>query len=307
MKQLKIISRNSKLALWQAEHVQQLLKQHYPDIMIEIIGVTTEGDRILDKSLDKIGGKGLFIKELEQQLLAGNADIAVHSLKDLPANLVAEFELAAILPRENPYDALVSNKYLRLEDIPAGGVIGTSSARRMAILQKYYPLLQIKLLRGNLQTRIAKLDNGDYDAIILAVAGLKRLGLESRIAQILPENPFIPAIGQGVLAIEICRNRPELVNLLRPLHDSESAAMIGAEREMGRYLNASCNIPIAGFAKIIDGQLVLQAMLADKEQALYLCAKSQGRIEDFIAIGQNCAHQLFDCGGGEIIARLANH
>ena len=167
MQKIKIISRNSKLAMWQAEFVKAKLIEHYPQLEVEIIGITTEGDRILDKSLEKIGGKGLFIKELEYQLIAGAADIAVHSLKDLPANLVGEFTLAAILKRENPFDALVSNNYQNLQEMPAGSVIGTSSARRVAVLRKYYPHLEIKLLRGNLQTRIAKLDNGEYDAIVL--------------------------------------------------------------------------------------------------------------------------------------------
>lgn len=304
LEKLKIISRNSALAMWQANHVKELLVQNYPDLSVEIIGITTAGDRILDKSLDKIGGKGLFIKELEQQLLDGTADIAVHSLKDLPANLPEGFTLAAVLDRENPFDALVSNHYSTLDSLPDGGIIGTSSARRMAILRRYYPHLQIKMLRGNLQTRITKLDNDEYDAIILAVAGLKRLGLDGRIRQILPEEEFIPAIGQGVLGIEICNSRSDLQELLRPLHDINSAAMIGAEREMGRYLNASCNIPLAGFAKIVDGKLKLNALLADSRQHCYLAASASGDIGDFINIGQTCARKLIQDGALTVIERL---
>lgn len=304
LNKLRIISRNSALAMWQANHVRELLIANYPQLEVEIIGITTAGDRILDKSLDKIGGKGLFIKELEQQLLDGRADIAVHSLKDLPANLPDGFALAAVLARENPYDALVSNNYSSLAELPAGAVIGTSSARRMAILRRDYPQLTIKMLRGNLQTRIAKLDNGEYDAIILAVAGLKRLGLHERIRQILPAEQFIPAIGQGVLGIEINSHRHELLDLLQPLHDANSAAMIGAEREMGRYLNASCNIPLAGFAWISNGKLTLTALLADSQRDVYLKATATGAAEDYLKIGQDCAQVLIDAGALAVIERL---
>ncbi len=304
LNKLKIISRNSALAMWQANHVKELLMANYPQLEVEIIGITTAGDRILDKSLDKIGGKGLFIKELEQQLLDGRADIAVHSLKDLPANLPAGFTLAAVLARENPYDALVSNNYSSLAELPAGAVIGTSSARRMAILRRDYPQLTIKMLRGNLQTRIAKLDGGEYDAIILAVAGLKRLGLQERIRQVLPAEQFIPAIGQGVLGIEISSQRHELLELLQPLHDGNSAAMIGAEREMGRYLNASCNIPLAGFAWISAGELTLTALLADSQRDVYLNATATGAAGDYLQIGQDCARVLINAGALAVIERL---
>lgn len=306
MKKIRIISRNSKLAMWQAEHVQQQLHAHYPTLEVEIIGITTEGDRILDQSLEKIGGKGLFIKELERQLLTGAVDIAVHSLKDLPANLSTEFELAAVLPRENPFDALVSNNYKSLEEIPQDGVIGTSSARRVAILKRYYPHLQVKLLRGNLQTRLAKLDNGEYDAIILAVAGLKRLGLSERITQILPSDKFIPAIGQGALAIEICHGRDDLRKLLEPLNDVNTAVAIGAEREMGRYLNASCNIPIAGFAQIIDDKLTLTALIADVECGEYLDAVSVAEVADFIGLGKICANELLAQGAARILDKYTH-
>lgn len=305
MQKIKIISRNSKLAMWQAEFVKAKLIEHYPQLEVEIIGITTEGDRILDKSLEKIGGKGLFIKELEYQLIAGTADIAVHSLKDLPANLVGEFTLAAILKRENPFDALVSNNYQNLQEMPAGSVIGTSSARRVAVLRKYYPHLEIKLLRGNLQTRIAKLDNGEYGAIVLAVAGLKRLGLENRITQVLPDNQFIPAIGQGALAIEICNTRTDLISLLAPLNDSESSAAVFAEREMGRFLNASCNIPIAGYAEVRGDTLELRAMLADSEEQQYLLSSCVGCVDDYLEIGQRCAANLLKQGADRIVKKYS--
>lgn len=306
MQHIRIISRNSKLAMWQANHVKQELSRHYPELSIEIIGVTTEGDRILDKSLDKIGGKGLFIKELETQLIMKTADLAVHSLKDLPANLLPEFELAAILPRENPYDALVSNKFNSLDAIPAGGIIGTSSARRVAILKRYYPQLQVKLLRGNLQTRLAKLDNGDYDAIILAVAGLKRLELEHRITQVLPKEKFIPAIGQGALAIEILKDNQELFNLLQKLNDELTAAAIGAERAMGRYLNASCNIPIAGYAELVENNLYLRGLIADSAHDVYLDVAATDTVSNFEHIGIKCAEELLKNGAAEIVAKYSN-
>lgn len=291
--------------MWQAQHVKNHILSNYPKLQVEIIGITTEGDRILDKSLSKIGGKGLFIKELEQQLLCGIADIAVHSLKDLPANLSPNFSLAAILPRENPYDAFVSNKYLALNEMPAGSIIGTSSARREAVLKKYYPQLQTRLLRGNLPTRLNKLDNKEYDAVILAVAGLKRLELETRIKQILPEDEFTPAIGQGALAIEICSQREDLKHLLSVLNDSATAATVGAEREMGRFMNASCNIPIAGFAKIVDDEIQLQGMLADSEEGIYLTAYSNGKINNWLDVGQACAYKLLEAGAGKIIEKYA--
>lgn len=309
MKSITIITRNSKLAMWQALHVKQLLQNIYPELEVLISGITTEGDRILDQSLEKIGGKGLFIKELEYQLLAGNADIAVHSLKDLPANLPSEFELAAILKREDAHDAFVSNKYKSLDEMPVASIVGSSSARRVAILKQHYPHLEIKLLRGNLQTRLAKLDNNEYDAIILAVAGLKRLDLEARITQILADDKFIPAIGQGALAVEIKSGEQELKRLLAPLNDEISAALVGAEREMGRYLNASCNIPLAGFARIVDNQLKLSALLADVNANVYLTAEVSGTPEDYLSIGKSCAEQLIKQGAAEIVRRLsaANH
>lgn len=307
MQEIRIISRNSKLAMWQAELVKAQLIQHYPQLIVKIIGITTEGDRVLDKALDEIGGKGLFIKELEYQLLAGSADIAVHSLKDLPANLLSEFAIGAILPRGNPFDALVSNHYTSLDAIPAGSLIGSSSARRVAILNKYYPKLKTKLLRGNLQTRINKLDNGEYDAIILAVAGLERLGLEARIAQVLPAAQFIPAIGQGALAIEICTERPELKKLLEPLNDLISASRVGAEREMGRFLKASCNLPIAGFAELVENKLHLNALIADSQAGIYLTASASGQLDDYIALGQECAQQLLAQGAASIVTKYAKH
>ena len=305
LQRIRIISRNSQLALCQAQQVQQCLISYYPNLSVEIIGITTAGDRNLAESLAKIGGKGLFIKELEYQLLAQTADIAVHSLKDLPAKLAPEFTLAAVLTRENPADAFVSNLYATLSDMPRGSIIGTSSARRMAILKHYYPHLVIKLLRGNLQTRLAKLDQGDYGAIILAVAGLKRLGLSARIRQKLPLAQFVPAIGQGALAIEILSQRQELLQLLQPLADAATTQAIGAEREMGRFLNASCNLPIAGFAEFKHGQLHLNALIADNETADYFTASASGGAADYLNLGQECAQKLLAQGAANIVLKYS--
>lgn len=307
MQEVRIISRNSKLAMWQAELVKSQLMQCHSNLAVTIVGITTEGDRVLDRPLDEIGGKGLFIKELEYQLLAGTADIAVHSLKDLPANLLDEFTIGAILSRGNPFDALVSNNYQSLDSMPNGSVIGSSSARRVALLQKYYPHLESKLLRGNLQTRINKLDSGEYDGIILAVAGLERLGLESRIKQVLPMNQFIPSIGQGALAIEICANRFDLQELLVPLHDQVSAARVGAEREMGRFLKASCNLPIAGFAEVSGQELILHGLIADSSEGVYLTATARGQLNNYIQLGQECAEQLLAQGAADIVAKFAKY
>lgn len=304
MQKIRIISRNSQLAMWQANHVKEKLILANPGLFVEIIGITTEGDRILDKSLEKIGGKGLFIKELEYQLLHENADIAVHSLKDLPAKLPEEFTLAAILEREDPYDAFVSNTYQSIYELPVGAVIGTSSARRSAILRKYYPHLEIKLLRGNLQTRLAKLDNGDYDAIILAVAGLKRLGLAERIKAILPAEIFVPAIGQGVLAVEILASRKdELLPLLKKIEDKDTSKLVGAEREMGRFMNASCNVPIAGYARMENNQLCLSAIIADPDNANFYTAEITGDPDNYLQIGQACAKLLLDEGAQAILGK----
>ncbi|MEN9946193.1 MAG: hypothetical protein RLZZ293_579 [Pseudomonadota bacterium] len=306
LNKIRIITRNSQLAMWQATHVQQQLQQIYPELAISIHGITTEGDRVLDKSLDKIGGKGLFIKELEWQLLAGNADIAVHSLKDLPANLANQFCLGAVLPREDPRDALVSNRYTNLAEFPIGAVIGTSSARRIAFLRKYYPHLQIKLLRGNLQTRIAKLDNNEYDGIILASAGLIRLGLTTRICQFLTIDQFIPAIGQAALAIEICANNASVAELIKPLNDQLTWQQVSAEREMGRYLSASCSLPIAGHANINShGELCLNAMLCDSQHQQYIFSQATGPATDYLAIGQQCAQQLIAQGADAILQDFA--
>lgn len=289
-----MITRNSQLALWQANFVKNVLIQHYPSLLIDVIGITTQGDKILDKSLDKIGGKGLFIKELESELLKGWADIAVHSLKDLPAKMPEQFTLATILKREDAADAFVSSKYDSLGQMPRGSLIGTSSARRMAVLKQHYPQLKIKLLRGNLTTRLNKLDNGDYDAIILAVAGLKRLGLASRIKEKLDLNEFIPAIGQGALAIEILSGRDDLVKLLLPLEDQETRLAITLERLVGEKVQADCSSPVAVHATVNKNEISLDGMFCDSNYTNYRYVHLSGNLKDTESMVNSCVNKLLN-------------
>ena len=292
MKKLRIISRNSKLALWQANFVRQQLLIHYPDLEIEIIGVTTSGDKLLDGSLSKIGGKGLFIKELEVGLLNNEADIAVHSLKDLPVSLNSEFCLAAVLKRDDASDAFVARKYRSLDELPINSIVGTSSPRRVALLKYYYPHLQVKPLRGNVITRLSKLDTGEYDAAILATAGLKRLGLENRVTQRLDVDKFIPSIGQGALAIETLANCPDLAKLVAPLIDQATTITTLAESHVGKALGVSCNAPIAIHATINNDMINIRAMLADDEMSNYFFANSQAPLNNYLAAADNCVTQL---------------
>ena len=236
LSKIVIASRESLLAMWQANFIKDRLRELYPQTEISILGMTTQGDQILDVTLSKIGGKGLFIKELEQALADGRADIAVHSMKDVPMNLPTGFVLAAITEREDPRDAFVSNQYKSLLELPAGSVVGTSSLRRESQLRARFPQLHIQPLRGNVQTRLRKLDEGQYAAIILAAAGLKRLGLTYRITAVLEPEQSLPAVGQGALGIECLDNRLDLVRLMQPLHDRETAQCVEAERAMSRVL-----------------------------------------------------------------------
>ena len=237
---------------------QGRLKALYPDCEVEILGMTTRGDQILDRTLSKVGGKGLFVKELEQALYDGRADLAVHSIKDVPMDLPEGFALAAIGERANPFDALVSNQYARLEEMPKGAVVGTSSLRREAQLRARYPHLVIKPLRGNVQTRLSKLDNGEYDAIILAAAGLQRLELDERIRMILSESDSLPAAGQGALGIEIAAHREDLYEVLKPLNHDTTHACVTAERALARALGGSCQVPLAAYCTEENGLLTLR-------------------------------------------------
>ncbi len=303
-KKLVIASRESMLAMWQAEHIKGRLKALYPDCEVEILGMTTRGDQILDRTLSKIGGKGLFIKELEQVLQDGRADLAVHSIKDVPMELPEGFALAAIGERASPFDAFVSNQYARLEEMPAGAIVGTSSLRREAQLRAKFPHLTIKPLRGNVQTRLSKLDNGDYDAVILAAAGLQRLGLDGRIREILSPADSLPAAGQGALGIEIAARRTDLADILRPLNHEETAACVTAERALARALGGSCQVPLAAYCVMEDGLLTLNGLVGHPDGSVIIEASAQAPAAYADALGRAVAKRLADDGAEELIAAV---
>jgi hydroxymethylbilane synthase len=260
---LTIATRESRLAMWQAEHVKSLLEQRGHEV--SLLGMTTRGDQILDRSLSKVGGKGLFVKELEVALEEGHADIAVHSLKDVPMELPEGFALACVLEREDPRDALVSNRYANLSALPQGAVVGTSSLRRVVLLRALRPDLKIEPLRGNLDTRLRKLDEGNYDAIVLAAAGLKRLGLGERIRQSFEPEEMLPAAGQGALGIEVRSERAELIAQLAPLAHQTTWLAVAAERAVSRAMGGSCSMPLAAFATFSGEYLQLRAAWGDPD------------------------------------------
>ena len=299
-----IASRESLLAMWQANFIKRRLRELYPQTEINILGMTTRGDQILDKTLSKIGGKGLFIKELEQALADGRADIAVHSMKDLPMNIPDGFMLAAITEREDPRDAFVSNQYPSVDALPAGSIIGTSSLRRESQLRAQFPHLKIQPLRGNVQTRLRKLDEGQYAAIILAAAGLKRLELSERITLFLNTESSLPAVGQGALGIECRADRPDLAQFLRPLHHLETAQCVEAERAMSRLLGGSCQVPLGGFAEIINGRLHLQGFVATPDGKRMISEAATGKPETGQEMGEQLAQKLKKQGADEILATL---
>ena len=302
---LVIASRESRLALWQAEHVRDRLRALHPSAAVEILGMTTRGDQILDRPLAAIGGKGLFIKELEVAMGEGRADLAVHSLKDIPMEMPEGFVLAAIPVRETPFDAFVSSRYADLEALPPGAVVGTSSLRRAALLRARFPQLRIKSLRGNLDTRLRKLDAGDYDAIILAAAGLIRLGLSARIRALLPPELSLPAPGQGALGIEIPAARPELAAWVAPLADPETTACVRAERAFSRALGGSCQVPLGAYAQLEGGGLHLRGFLSTPDGTRMVRGETRGRLDEAEALGQGLALRLRAEGGEEILAALA--
>lgn len=305
-KKITIATRESPLALWQARHIQSRLQALYPDIDIALLGMTTQGDRILDVTLNKIGGKGLFVKELEQALADGSADLAVHSLKDVPMVLPEGFALAAIASREDPRDAFVSNHFASLAELPPGSVVGTSSLRREAQLRARFPHLTIKPLRGNVGTRLAKLDAGEYDAIVLAAAGLKRLGLGERIRESIAVEDSLPAAGQGALGIEIRADRADLRELLAPLHDASTAACVIAERALARRLNGSCQVPLAAYGEDDDGFLRLRALIARPDGSDLVRAEASGSLASAEALGLKVAELLLIEGAGSILHELAH-
>jgi hydroxymethylbilane synthase len=299
-----IATRESRLALWQAEHVRDLLRKLYPACRVELLGMTTRGDQILDRPLAKVGGKGLFVKELETALLDGSADIAVHSMKDVPMELGAEFALVAIGPREVPLDAFVSNKYAGVDDLPPGAVVGTSSLRRESQLRARYPYLSVTSLRGNLDTRLRKLDAGDYDAIILAAAGLTRLGLASRIRSTLTAESSLPAAGQGAIGIEALASRPDVARWAAPLNDAVTAACVRAERAVSRALAGSCEVPLGAYAVQRDTRLWLRGFVARPDGTRIAHAEREGDAAAPEALGLALADALRAQGAAEILAEL---
>ncbi|MGQ0655411.1 MAG: hydroxymethylbilane synthase [Betaproteobacteria bacterium] len=302
LKRLVIATRRSPLALWQAEHVKARLEALHPGMAVALLPMTTTGDELADRRLDQAGGKGLFVKELEVAMAEGRADLAVHSMKDVPADLPEGFVLAAITVREDPRDAFVSNRYATLDAMPAGGVVGTSSLRRSAQLAARYPQLVARVLRGNVQTRLAKLDRGDYDAAVLAVSGLVRLGLESRIRAPLEPELSLPAAGQGALGIECLARRAELRALLGALGDAATERCVRAERAVSRALGGSCSVPLGAFAEAGAGDLRLRALVAAPDGRRLLRAEQRG--SDPEALGRAVAEALLAQGAGEILQQL---
>jgi hydroxymethylbilane synthase len=301
---IRIATRKSPLALWQAEHVAAALCRIHPGQRVEILGMSTRGDKILDAPLAKIGGKGLFVKELEQGMLDGRADIAVHSMKDVPVELPDGLHLSVICPREDPRDAFVAKNYASFETLPKGARLGTSSLRRQCQLAAQRPDLNIIDLRGNVNTRLQKLDNGDYDAIILAAAGLKRLGMDNRITEYLSPEVSLPAIGQGAVGIE-CRQDDDWVNeLLAPLNDRDTAIRVKAERALNHRLQGGCQVPIAGYAELSHGVILLRGLVGTVDGSQIIHGEIAGQPEDAEYLGRVLAEDLLSRGADEILESL---
>jgi hydroxymethylbilane synthase len=298
---LRIATRKSQLALWQTEHVAARLRALDPTLSVELVPLSTRGDEVLDRSLSAIGGKGLFLKELELALERGEADIAVHSLKDVPVDLEPGFTLAAILEREDPADAFVSNQYADLDALPQGAIVGTSSLRRHAQLKARRPDLQVRDLRGNVNTRLAKLDGGEYDAIILAVAGLKRLGFDARIRARLSAPEWLPAAAQGAICIETRSGDAATISRVQALHHLPTAARIDAERALNRRLGGSCQVPIGALAEIDGKTLHLAGLVGHADSGRVLHAKASGSLSEPMALGEAVAAALLAAGAGELL------
>ena len=303
-KTLKIATRQSPLALWQANYVKDRLQQLYPDLTIELVPMVTKGDVILDSPLAKIGGKGLFVKELENALLNKEADIAVHSMKDVPMQFPEGLGLAVICQREDPRDAFVSHAYRTFAELPQGAVVGTSSLRRQCQLKALRPDLDIRSLRGNVGTRLSKLDNGDYDAIILASAGLIRLGLADRIASFIDVEQSLPAAGQGAVGIECRTDDMQVQALLAPLADAETTYCVRAERAMNNHLQGGCQVPIGGYAVLQQGQLYLRALVGDIDGSRIIRAEGKNAVENAEVLGVQIAEQLLAQGADKILQTI---
>jgi hydroxymethylbilane synthase len=309
---LVIAMRKSALSQWQAQYVRDRLQALHPGCEIVLSGMTTKGDRILDRPLAAIGGKGLFIEEIEAAISAGEADLAVHSLKDMPMEMAAGFTLAAIPEREDPRDAFVSNRFAVMDDLPEGTVVGTSSLRREAQLRERNPALNVSVLRGNVNTRLRKLDEGQYDAMILAAAGLKRLGMADRIRVLLDPADFLPAVGQGALAIECAADRADVIAAIEPLTHHPTLLAVTAERAFSRALSGSCHTPIAGYATFREGELWLRGLLANREGADVMRGErsvvldaQQGEATTADALGRALADEFKSRGAARLLAEDA--
>lgn len=301
---VRIATRKSPLAVWQAEHVAAALKANHPGLEVELVRMTTRGDKILDTPLAKIGGKALFVKELEEGLYDGRADLAVHSMKDVPAELPPGLHLPVILEREDPRDAFVSNHYAHVDDLPEGAHIGTASLRRQCQLLARRPDLRITTLRGNVQTRLRKLDAGEFDAILLAASGLKRLGLEARIRYELPPEESLPAVGQGALGIECREGDTRIESLIAPLNHPESRTRVLAERAMNACLQGSCQVPIGSYAELSGDRLQLRGLVGSLDGRNVIRGEVSGPADDAEALGRQLGEDLLARGGREILEEL---
>ena len=299
---LRIATRKSPLALWQANHVREALLARNPGLKVELLTMTTQGDKILDTPLAKVGGKGLFVKELELGMLEGRADLAVHSMKDVPVEFPDRLGLAAVLPREDPRDVLISNRFSSIDELPDGARVGTSSLRRQCQLRARRSDLQILDLRGNVNTRLKKLDEGAYDGILLAAAGVRRMGWESRITELLPPEQFLPAIGQGAIGIEIRLDDERVAGLVAQLNDPPTATRIAAERALNERLQGGCQVPIAGYSEISHGVIVLRALVGRPDGSELVQGVISGKPEDAEELGQALADDLLSRGAREILA-----
>ena len=298
---LRIGTRRSPLAMWQASHVRNLLLTNYPDLDIELVGISTQGDRTLDMPLSSKGGKGLFLKELQQALVEGQIDLAVHSMKDVTVNQPAGLRIAAICEREDPHDALVSTRYSELADFPAGASVGTCSLRRQCLLRFRYPDLSVMDLRGNVNTRLQRLDEGDFDGIILAAAGLKRLGMEKRIRQIIPADLMLPAVGQGALGVE-CREEDEQTNrLLVKLDHPLTRVRVTAERAVNEGLDGGCHLPVAAYAEVVGDRLRVRGLVGRPDGSTVLTGEAQGILYQAEALGHRLAEDLLKRGASRIL------
>ena len=299
-----IATRESPLALWQAEHVQALLRERYPEKDVKLLGMTTKGDQILDKTLSKIGGKGLFVKELEVAMQQGAAHLAVHSLKDVPMELPEGFVLAAVSSREDPRDAFVSPRYETLESMPAGSVVGTASLRRELRLRSKFPHLVVKPVRGNVGTRLRKLDSGEYDALIMASAGLKRLGLEERIREIISDEISLPSPGQGALGLECLANDEKTREAVAFINDEQTRACCLAERAVSRALGGSCQVPLAAYATITDSTMRLRALIGDHTTGELVATEQTGPWTEYERLASEAVDALLKQGARRYIEKL---